>query len=244
MGCFALIRLSRNRSAASWDESGKSWNHLGYPWIMEPLRRLEVKSEFIDAIKKYQSAFGLALSDAAIERLADFYEHVQRHNPLLHLVAPCSPEEFATRHILESLTLLNYLPENARFADVGAGAGLPSIPCLLVRDDLRAVLIESKIKKANFLNEEVNRFCLEKRMDVVNRHFEEVVAADFSIVTCRALDKFVEKLPRLLKWSRKRELRLFGGEGLREALQKNGLRFEEKLMPLSDRRYLYILNRR
>ena len=203
-----------------------------------------MNTEFINSIKNHQTAFGLDLSDAIIVRLADYYEFVQKHNPLLHLVAPCSPEEFATRHILESLTLLEHLPEKARFADVGTGAGLPSIPCLLVRDDLSAVLIESKIKKANFLLEAVNHLDIAKRAKIIDRQFEEVVATDFSIVTCRALDKFVEKLPRLLKWSKKRNLLLFGGDSLREALQNNGLRFEEKLMPLSERRYLYILDRR
>ena len=102
----------------------------------------------------------MELSASSVERLADYYELVQEHNPLLHLVAPCPPEEFAVRHILESLTLLEYLPTGAKFADVGAGAGLPSIPCLLVRDDLRSVLIESKEKKARFLEDRRNGFDL------------------------------------------------------------------------------------
>src|SRR5262245_63592218 len=105
-----------------------------------------MRPEFISAIRSNQAAFGIAISEEAIERLADYFELVQAGNPLLHLVAPCSAEEFATRHILESLTLLEHLPPNARFADVGAGAGLPSIPCLIARDDLRATLIESKEK--------------------------------------------------------------------------------------------------
>ena len=200
-----------------------------------------MNSEFVDSIKKHQTAFGLALSDAVVERLADYYELVQKHNPLLHLVAPCSAEEFAIRHILESLTLLEYLPDNARFADVGTGAGLPAIPCLLVRDDLNAVLIESKIKKANFLDEAVIRFDLMERAAIINRQFEEVSEKDFSVVTCRALDKFTEKLPRLLKWSGKRTLLLFGGDSLREALNKQKAQFREKLMPLSERRYLFVI---
>ena len=110
----------------------------------------EVRKEFVQAIKTHQAAFGLKLSDQIIDRLADYYDSVQEHNPLLHLVGPCSPEEFAIRHILESLTLLEHLPNTAKFADVGAGAGLPSIPCLLVREDLTSVLIESKEKKTKF----------------------------------------------------------------------------------------------
>ena len=73
--------------------------------------------------------FEMAIEEGAT--LADYYELVQANNPLLHLVAPSSPEEFAVRHVLESLALLKFLPERAKFADVGAGAGLPSIPCLI-----------------------------------------------------------------------------------------------------------------
>jgi 16S rRNA (guanine527-N7)-methyltransferase len=201
-----------------------------------------VKPEIINSIKKYQIAFNLDLPDSAVERLADYYELIQEHNAILHLVAPCSPEEFAIRHILESLTLLDFLPENARFADVGAGAGLPSIPCLLVRDDLSAVLIESKIKKVKFLETVANKLSLSDRVQIINRQFEEAEQGPFSIVTCRALDKFTEKLPRLLKWAKKRELLLFAGNSLREALQKQNVHFSEKLMPLSEQRYLFRIN--
>lgn len=201
-----------------------------------------VNTEFIDSIKNHQTTFGLELSEAEIERLADYYELVQKHNPLLHLVAPCSAEEFATRHILESLTLLDYLPQDARFADVGTGAGLPSIPCLLVREDLKVVLIESKIKKANFLTEVVTNLGIANRSTIINRQFDEVTQKEFSIVTCRALDKFAEKLPRLMKWSGKRSLLLFGGDSLRNALEKQKAQFHEKLMPLSERRYLFVIN--
>ena len=108
-------------------------------------------SELAKAIRKNQASFEIEVPEDKIERLANYYDLIQEHNPILHLVAPCSPEEFAIRHILESLTLSAYLPKNARFADIGTGAGLPSIPCLIFRDDLRAVLIESKEKKTRFL---------------------------------------------------------------------------------------------
>ena len=128
-----------------------------------------MRDEFITASRANEASFGLALSDDTLARLADYYELVIEHNPILHLVGPCSPEEFATRHILESLTLLEYLPTEARFADVGPGAGLPSIPCLIARDDLHAVLIESKEKKAQFLRATFEACGLGERAEVIDR---------------------------------------------------------------------------
>jgi 16S rRNA (guanine527-N7)-methyltransferase len=201
-----------------------------------------VRAEFVDSIRSHQTAFGLSLSDEVIERLADHYELVQENNRFLHLVAPSAPEEFAIRHTLESLMLLKYLPENARFADIGPGGGFPSIPCLIARGDLSAVLIESKEKKSAFLVAAVDSLGVGERAEIVNRQFEEVREKDFSYITCRALDKFSEKLPRLLKWSEKRPLVLFGGPSLEEALKKNKMSFSSQLIPISERRYIYLVS--
>jgi 16S rRNA (guanine(527)-N(7))-methyltransferase RsmG len=199
-----------------------------------------MREEFIAGLRARQKEFGLELADAIIDRLADYYELVQQHNPILHLVGPCSHEEFATRHILESLTLLEHLPTGSRFADVGAGAGLPSIPCLIARDDLQAVLIESKEKKAGFLQATIEACGLGDRGEVIDRQFSETKSPDAGYVTCRALDRFIENLPRLLKWSGKRKLRFFGGPAVREALLDHGIKFDERLMPLSSQRYLFV----
>ena len=198
-------------------------------------------SDLIKALRIHQSVFGLDLTDETINRLAAFYEIVEEHNQMLHLVAPCTPEEFAIRHILESLVLLEYLPENVKFADVGSGAGLPSIPCLIVRRDLAAVLIESKEKKTRYLEHTLSQLELTERAVVFNKQFEEVRDKDFDTVTCRALDKFSDKLPRLLKWSGDRRKVLFGGPTLREALKQIRIQFEERLIPMSEQRYVFYI---
>ena len=202
-----------------------------------------MRNDLIRAIKLHQSAFGLDLADEAIERLADYYELIQEHNELLHLVGPCSAEEFATRHILESLTLLEYLPQGIWFADVGTGAGLPSIPCLLVREDLKAVLIESKEKKSKFLGVAVEKLRLKSRTRISTKQFAETNLGHCEAVTCRALDKFAERLPRLMKWSGKAQMLFFGGENLKGALRTQKAIFAEKLMPLSNERFLLIVGR-
>jgi 16S rRNA (guanine(527)-N(7))-methyltransferase GidB len=199
-----------------------------------------VKTEFIDSIRSHQGSFGSSLSDEVIERLADHFELVQEKNRFLHLVAPSTPEEFAIRHTLESLMLLEYLPENARFADVGPGGGFPSIPCLVARGDTSVVVIESKEKKAEFLRQAVESLGLSDRTEVVARQFEEVTTKDFSVVTCRALDKFVYKLPRLLKWSKGKQFVFFGGPALEEALRRSKTSFQKQLLPLSEQRYLFV----
>lgn len=198
------------------------------------------RNEFVASIRSNAVLFGVDLSDEAIERLADYYDLILEHNPLLHLVGPCPPTDFATRHILESLTMLKHLPDGTRFADIGSGGGLPAIPCLIVREDLRAVLIESKEKKATFLVIACEALGLADRTQVIARQFTEVEPAGCTAISGRALDKFSEKLPRVLKWAGRRKLLLFSGDNVVSALTALGVNHVKELMPLSDRRYLIV----
>lgn len=199
-----------------------------------------MRNRVVGAILEHQSVFGLELARPVLETLADYHENLIEHNALLHLVAPCSPEEFATRHILESLTLLKYLPADAKFVDVGSGGGLPAIPCLIVREDLRGKMIESKEKKAAFLNTAREKLGLDGRSEVVAKQFNEAEPGDAAFVTCRALDKFSDRLQRLIKWSDGRRLLLFGGEQMGQLLERYGVLTDCELMPLSERRYLFV----
>ena len=184
-------------------------------------------------------SFDLDLPTETVTLLGDYYSLLTRWNDRLHLVAPCSPEEFAVRHVLESLLLLPRLPQNAGVADIGSGGGLPIIPCLIVRPDLDVTLIESSQKKVVFLREASNRLGL--RTTIIAQPFEDVAAPPVSFVTCRALDQFMRKLPALINWApRGSTLLLFGGETLGEQLRRASVNFEQLLIPKSEKRYLFL----
>lgn len=105
-------------------------------------------------------------------------------------------------------------------------------------------LSNQKEKKARFLELAANALGISSRTTVTNKHgFQEADPANAETITCRALDKFSEKLPGLLRWRKRRQMLLFGGPSLREALTKNKAVFIEKLMPMSEQRYLFVVNR-
>lgn len=184
-------------------------------------------------------SFNLNLPAEIVTRLGEYYSLLTRWNDRLHLVAPCSAEEFAVRHVLESLLLLKHLPPNARVVDIGSGGGLPIIPCLIARPDLQATLIESSQKKAVFLREAANQLHL--NATIIARPFEQVEPPTVSFVTCRALDQFMQKLPTLIKWAPEGSaLLLFGGETLRDELIRVNVNFEGFLIPRSEKRFLFL----
>ena len=194
---------------------------------------------FEQALISNMRDFEIELSPETVTQLGEFYSLLTHWNERLHLVAPCSPEEFAVRHVLESLMLLSHLPQNAKIADIGSGGGLPVIPCLIARPNLEATLIESSQKKAIFLREAVNRFGL--HATVVAQRFEDFPAPPVSVVTCRALEQFMRKVPAIINWAPRGSLwLLFGGETLAEELKKANAKFEQFLIPRSEKRFLFL----
>lgn len=201
-------------------------------------------SEFQRALQTELARLGMEPDAEAQARLCAYYEQVNVWNARLHLVAPCSPAEFAMRHVVESLFALSYLAPAARIADVGSGAGLPVIPCLIVRPDLRATLIEASAKKSVFLRETLRRVVPGASAVVVNQRFELMETPAVEAVTCRALDRFTEKFQALVRWSPPAsQLLFFGGPSLREQIEAAGLAFSSVHLPQSERRYLFIVRR-
>ncbi len=190
------------------------------------------------------SLYGISLSEDATARHLRYFEIVWQWNARLHLVAPCTPGEFATRHVLESLLAERFILERARVTDVGSGAGLPIIPCLIARPDVRATLIESSSKKTVFLREALRKVERHEQATVVNERFERAAPPDADFLTCRALDRFTEIFPQLVEWSaRIKILLLFGGESLREQLERAGLGYNALHVPQSERRFLFVVRR-
>ncbi|HVG35989.1 MAG TPA: 16S rRNA (guanine(527)-N(7))-methyltransferase RsmG [Pyrinomonadaceae bacterium] len=200
--------------------------------------------EFTSALAGFAPSYGIELTAPQVENLRRYYEHVMLWNKRLHLVAPCSPTEFATRHVLESLLAVPFLTARARVADLGSGAGLPIIPCSIVRPVLRATLFEANAKKSIFLREALRLLEMNVTARVINERFETTPPLDVEIITSRALDRFTEMFPKILEWSQPTAtLLLFGGHELEALLERHALTYRAVHIPESERRFLFIARR-
>ena len=195
--------------------------------------------QFEAALRANAPYFETELSADVVARLGQYYEFLLKWNDRLHLVAPCSPEEFATRHVLESLLVLRHIDSGTQLVDIGSGAGLPGIPCFVASARLHGTLIDSSKRKAVFLKEAVNHLDLSGRVHVVAGRFQETVLASTDVVTCRAIDQFTAVLPELIAWAPPgSKLRFFGGEDLFAEIRKLVPEAVKEHIPLSERRFL------
>ncbi len=188
--------------------------------------------------------FRVALDAATLSGLTEYFRALTTWNPRLRLVAPCAPAEFATRHVLESLLAAQHMKTAATFVDVGSGGGLPALPCLVARPDLRAVLVESSQKKTVFLREALRSVGASDRAQVIPDRFENLPPPQADALTCRALERFAQTLPALAAWAANvKTLLLFGGPAVQKQLESLGARFDALHVPDSEQRYLFVARR-
>lgn len=95
---------------------------------------------------------GVRLDDDAAATLVAFGELLRRRAIPLGLVAAGDADSLMPRHVLDSLRAVAAVePSDARAYDLGSGAGLPGIVVAVARPSLRIILVDSRRRRAGFL---------------------------------------------------------------------------------------------
>ncbi len=115
------------------------------------------------------------------------------------LIGPREVPRLWERHLLNSAVLAELLPPDARFVDVGAGAGLPGVPLAICRPDLRVDLVEPMLRRTAFLNEVVGQLGLAAARVVRGRAEDRDVRA-LVAPTDWVVVRAVAPLVRLVEW--------------------------------------------
>jgi 16S rRNA (guanine527-N7)-methyltransferase len=114
------------------------------------------------------------VSESAIASLREYGLLLYERAASLSLISKGDRSQIFTRHVLDSLNALALFPEPPRSAwDVGSGGGLPGIPLAIAWPETRVVLLESRERKAGFLEQAVRALRLANAQVVCGR-LEEI----------------------------------------------------------------------
>lgn len=97
----------------------------------------------------------LSYSKEIHNKLNIYYEFLMKYNKKINLTAITDENEVWIKHFIDSILIEKYadIKLNSTVIDVGTGAGFPSVPLKIYRDDINLILMDSINKRINFLNE-------------------------------------------------------------------------------------------
>lgn len=107
------------------------------------------------------------------EAFSRFRDLLLEYNKKFNLTSILDEKEICYKHFLDSVMGESFFPCGAHVLEVGSGAGFPSVPLRLVREDLCFTLVESTGKKCTFLEVVADRLNLQN-VKVVNARAEDL----------------------------------------------------------------------
>lgn len=107
---------------------------------------------FFKDLQQGAQALGLNLSEEALNLLLKYQDALVLWNKAYNLTAIRDPKEMLVKHLLDSLSILNDLPQG-RLLDIGTGGGMPGMIIALCQPERQCVLLDSNGKKIRFLKQ-------------------------------------------------------------------------------------------
>ncbi|MDM1756571.1 MULTISPECIES: 16S rRNA (guanine(527)-N(7))-methyltransferase RsmG [Acinetobacter] len=143
---------------------------------------------YFQDLKQGSEKLGLKLSDEALGLLLKYQDALVLWNKAYNLTAIRDPKEMLVKHLLDSLSILNVLPEG-RLLDIGTGGGMPGMIIALCQPERQCVLLDSNGKKIRFLKQFIADLKLQNVVAVQTRvENEDSIQAlgQFDVITSRA----------------------------------------------------------
>lgn len=85
-------------------------------------------------------------------KLHQFSNILIETNKQFNLTAITDEKEIIIKHFVDCATVIKHIPKDASVIDVGCGAGFPTLPIAILRDDVKVTALDSTAKKINFIN--------------------------------------------------------------------------------------------
>ena len=142
-------------------------------------------------IRNIEELYQTEIRGKQYERLEKFRKMLLEYNEKYNLTAILEEKDVYYKHFLDSAAGVDLFFENAKVAEIGSGAGFPSMVLKILRDDLNFDLFESVGKKCEFLRAVVENFAF-NGVHIYNIRAEDAAKdknfrESYDIVTARAV---------------------------------------------------------
>jgi 16S rRNA (guanine527-N7)-methyltransferase len=148
--------------------------------------------DYPELLERQMSAWGLILGDTERKLLFDYATLLASYDRS-NVIGTKDMNRILLDHVLDSLSCFLFEPLHRarRLADVGSGGGLPGIPILIAKPELRTTLIDSTEKKCRFLNEAAEMLAPGRAL-VANARVEDLAHSSahretYDVATTRAV---------------------------------------------------------
>ena len=157
------------------------------------------------ALRKLGRRFGLDEKGEESERLVRYLRLLEKWNARMNLTASTAWPAISVL-FEEALWSARFFPaEGACHLDIGSGAGFPAIPMHIVRPAVRLELLESRARRAAFLESAVAELPLAGATVVCRRaeaYFRRQAGFDFDVVSWKGIKLSSEVFGLLMDISR------------------------------------------
>ncbi|MBE6537656.1 MAG: 16S rRNA (guanine(527)-N(7))-methyltransferase RsmG [Ruminococcaceae bacterium] len=137
-----------------------------------------------------KNGFSSMLNLERVEKFMQLTEIMLEENEKYNLTAIKEPNKIILNHYADCASLAAVLPKGAKIADVGCGAGFPTLPVAILRPDLKILGIDSTAKRINYVNTVKDMLGL-SGVTAITARAEDVGKSElresFDVVTARAV---------------------------------------------------------
>ncbi len=125
-----------------------------------------------------------------VDKFSTLTKILLEENEKYNLTAIKEPNKIILNHYADCAALADILPKGAKIADIGCGAGFPTLPIAILRPDINILGVDSTEKRINYVNMVKDILSL-SNVTAITARAEELGKSEmresFDIVTARAV---------------------------------------------------------
>lgn len=142
----------------------------------------ELRLHLLEKLEAGLQALGLPATERQKQKLIDALAFLSEWNAVINLTAIRDPEAMLVQHVLDSLAVVPFIPEEATsLLDVGSGGGFPALPIAVMLPELEVVAIDAVRKKTDYITKAAEALGLRNLSAVHGRVEEHPVTYDVVI---------------------------------------------------------------